>query len=391
MDERIADPAETEHRRMNRHDQIVERIENRRERGPYRSLFWPVVLIGVGALWLLGNVGLITNENLSVLWRLWPLLLIVVGLDVLVGRGSPAVGGAIGLLAVGLVVVLVLVGPAMGLATQNEQIFGTRFVAPSAEIQADNLAVPLEGTTSAQVTLDLSRGPTTVSALAQSSDQLFAGTIRHVAPIQFNASGSSGAKSVHLGVTGFDGLMLYDSNRLRWDINLAQNVPTDLTIGGGSGSADLNLSAINLTGFTLQGGSGSADLSLPAAGAAYNVNIDGGSGSLTANVASGASITGSVAGGSGSINLSIGADSDATLDVRGASGSVTIDLPQNVGVRIVSVGGGSGSLSVPDGLTQVSGGGNRNAGTWESAGFASAAHQIVINITGVGSGSISIH
>ena len=62
----------------------------------YRSLFWPLVLIGVGVIWLLGNLGVISWTNLTVLFRLWPLLLIAIGLDLLIGRQSPAIGALIG-------------------------------------------------------------------------------------------------------------------------------------------------------------------------------------------------------------------------------------------------------------------------------------------------------
>ncbi|MBC7814218.1 MAG: hypothetical protein H7175_23895, partial [Burkholderiales bacterium] len=43
----------------------------------YRSLFWPIALIGFGAIWLLGNLNILTRANLAVLGRLWPLILIV--------------------------------------------------------------------------------------------------------------------------------------------------------------------------------------------------------------------------------------------------------------------------------------------------------------------------
>ena len=44
----------------------------------YRSLFWPILLIGVGVVWLLGNLGYIPMPSLRMLIRLWPLILIVI-------------------------------------------------------------------------------------------------------------------------------------------------------------------------------------------------------------------------------------------------------------------------------------------------------------------------
>src|SRR5260221_14711850 len=52
------------------------------------SLLWPLVLIGLGALLLLQTVGWLPASLWAALVQLWPLLLIVVGLDLLVGRHS---------------------------------------------------------------------------------------------------------------------------------------------------------------------------------------------------------------------------------------------------------------------------------------------------------------
>ena len=78
------------------------------------SLFWPMVLIGVGTVWLLTNIGVFKAENIVVLARLWPLLLIVAGLDLLFGRSSPNLGAIIGIATVVGVLLLMLVGPSLG-------------------------------------------------------------------------------------------------------------------------------------------------------------------------------------------------------------------------------------------------------------------------------------
>ena len=49
----------------------------------YRSFLWPILLIGVGVIWLLSSLGIIPSANLAALVSLWPLILIVIGLDLL--------------------------------------------------------------------------------------------------------------------------------------------------------------------------------------------------------------------------------------------------------------------------------------------------------------------
>jgi hypothetical protein len=62
--------------------------EIKRKKHYQRSYFGPILLIVVGILFLGSNLGVIPSGGWGVIWRLWPLLLIVAGLDDLIrGRG----------------------------------------------------------------------------------------------------------------------------------------------------------------------------------------------------------------------------------------------------------------------------------------------------------------
>lgn len=61
------------------------------EHKPYRkyhrgSIVWPLILILVGVLYLLANMGLIDPIATQSLWRLWPLVFFAIGLDALIRR-----------------------------------------------------------------------------------------------------------------------------------------------------------------------------------------------------------------------------------------------------------------------------------------------------------------
>jgi len=58
-------------------------MEQRRWRG---SLVGPIILIGLGIVFLLNNLGLLSWSVWEVILRLWPILLIAIGLDILLGR-----------------------------------------------------------------------------------------------------------------------------------------------------------------------------------------------------------------------------------------------------------------------------------------------------------------
>ena len=60
--------------------------------------FWPFFLIGLGLIWLLREINVLSAEHISVLFRLWPLILIAIGVGLLVGHRSPNINLWIGLL-----------------------------------------------------------------------------------------------------------------------------------------------------------------------------------------------------------------------------------------------------------------------------------------------------
>src|SRR5258708_24561075 len=98
-------------------------------RSRYRSYFWPAVLILVGVFALLVNSGLVAPERLDRLADLWPLILVVVGLELLVRR---SLQGANAELAAVLIVVVaisgaaayVAFGPAIPAGTQTLDVSG---------------------------------------------------------------------------------------------------------------------------------------------------------------------------------------------------------------------------------------------------------------------------
>jgi len=76
----------------------------------YRSFFWPALIILVGILALLVNTGQISVDRLGELVNLWPLILVVIGLELIVRR---MVHGVAGDAAAALIIVLAVVGAAV--------------------------------------------------------------------------------------------------------------------------------------------------------------------------------------------------------------------------------------------------------------------------------------
>ena len=84
--------------------------ENNEQRNTYHSFFWPVIMLGAGVIWLLVNLNIISTYNLRVLYRLWPILIILAGLDVLFSRKLPLLGLLLALLLIASVILLLVLG-----------------------------------------------------------------------------------------------------------------------------------------------------------------------------------------------------------------------------------------------------------------------------------------
>jgi hypothetical protein len=336
---------------------VVQRFEG-------RSLFWPLVLIGVGVVWLLSNMGVLQPASISVLFRLWPLILIIIGLDILFGRRSSTLSTLIGLGGVALIILLMLVGPSLGWAS-------------SAEVKTAQFSEPVGDAAAATVVLDLSVGSTDVHALPDSRS-LFEADLRYIGEVQFNVRGET-TKTITLSqkdntpqtINFWDfGFFNSSDQNLRWNIGLTPDVPINLTVNSGVSSSTLDLNGLKLTNLDINNGVGSLSLTLPAMDDSYNVSISGGTGSTSISVAEGAAIH---------------------FDIDGGVGSVTIDLPDNAAVRI-DASTGLGSVNLPSNYVRQ-GGSDENFvgedGVWQTAGFDRAEHQIFIDYNG-GVGSFNV-
>ena len=299
-------------------------------RGP--DLFWPIILIGAGIIFLLSNLGVISGNPWPILWNLWPVLLIVIGLDILFGRRS-MLGGLIGaalgvLLVVGVIGLLVLQPNLPGFSLGNGDLHSSHNSALLGNVQA------------AGVSIDFGSGSNRLYALAD-SDKLVDADINYYGSLTFDVSTSNTQANVqidsHSSGIFFGGF----GGGEKQDIGLNTRPVYDLTLGVGSGGADLDLSKLNLSGGRIDVGSGSVGLRLPSTGK-FTLRIDGGSGSLRVRVPGSVALRVEYDHGSGGFSAgprlkTVGQDVFETDGFSSAQNAITL-----------IVNGGSGSIGVSD-------------------------------------------
>jgi hypothetical protein len=304
------------------------------------SLFWPLLLVGAGLILLLSNLGYLPWQSWNLLWRLWPLLLVALGIDLLIGRRSLV--GAI----VSVALILLLIGSAVLVVLFAQNIPALGELSEPIEWRTEHVEFPREGVEQASVTIDYTSLPGYLSAL-RDSHNLIEGDITYRGQLVFDVDVRRDQADVKLD-SHYSGVWfgpdIYDQSGGRWDVRLNPGVPFDLALDAGSGRCDFDLTGLQVSDLFLDAGSGSIDLALPS-GSNFEARIDGGSGRLT------------------------------------------ITIPEGVGAQ-VELESGSGSFR-PDERFQMVEGRRNNDGVWETEGFHTAEHRVVLKID-QGSGSITI-
>jgi len=196
------------------------------------------VLIGAGVILLLSNLGYLPWQSWNILWRLWPLLLVAIGIDLLIGRRS-----MVGAIVSGLLILL-LIGGAVALVFFAQNIPAWVELAQPVELRTEHVEYPLADMERASVTIDWTSAPGYLSVL-RDSPNLIEGDVTYRGQLIFDVDVRGDRADVKLDshYTGpWFGLFDFeDRAEERWDVRLSPKVSLDLTLDAGSGPCDFDL------------------------------------------------------------------------------------------------------------------------------------------------------
>jgi hypothetical protein len=300
------------------------------QRQYHGGFVWPILLIGAGVLFLLNNLGMVDWSVWAALLRFWPVLLIAVGLDILVGRRFPVGSVLLGLALIAFLV-LALSGGLSGLP------------ATSAALQVDRtetISQTLDGAERAAVRLGFGAGEFALAALPAGSDRLIEGTVDLSRGEELTQSYESrngiptfvleSRGSWSLGPDAFG-----DSDKM-WELAVNRDVPLDLELDAGAGKSVLDLTNLTLRRFDLNGGVGQVTVKLPASGR-YEMQLDGGVGQIIVMAPQGLAVRVQVDGGLGGVSTQ--------GDFRRQGDAYVIGDPETATNRaLIEVDGGVGQV-----------------------------------------------
>ncbi|MGE5620515.1 MAG: LiaI-LiaF-like domain-containing protein [Sphingomonadaceae bacterium] len=258
--------------------------------GPSRrgGLMTPLILIVAGLAFLAGNLGLVTWSFWEMAIRLWPVLIIAVGLDVMLGRAPAGSVWAI----VGILVMFTLLAGTVGAigwflaprSTASETAAVSRPTVGVA-IAGERVSQPLEGAERGDVNLSFGAGSLKVGAQSEPSG-LIEGTVTQqegeTMTRDFHVSDGTAffvMRSRGEWMTPWDDPGSRADDR-RWDIRLNPEVPLRLKVDGGVGKVNLDLAQLKVVDLEVRTGVGKADITLPRYGQ-LNASVEGGIGKTT--------------------------------------------------------------------------------------------------------------
>jgi hypothetical protein len=278
-------------------------IERPVERRP-RSIFFPLVLIVLGVVFLMRNTGVITGDVWDTLLRLWPLVLVAIGFDSLIQKqglvgsifwislGVVLLMANLGILALNVWTVILNLWPLLLIAIGFDLIIGRRSRIASLVALAFLLLIlvaalwflaggyvivgqpavqavgePLGAASQGQVSLKPAVGLLQVSAL-DSGDDFYRGSVS-AGPTgsllhDFRLQNGTAYLNIHTERAGI--FSVAGQDRWTWDIQFSPQIPIVFDVDMAVGEANLDLTGLDVPDLEVNLGVGRVVLSGPGEG-----------------------------------------------------------------------------------------------------------------------------
>jgi hypothetical protein len=202
------------------------------------SIVWPLVLITLGVLFLLANFRVIPDVG-EFISRFWPVILILFGLEILIGS-----------------------------------------IWPRGKDDSQNLSIDLGSATQADVKIDFGAGQLSIGPAAPG--KLVAGT--YEGGVRYDATP---AGRVRLRSENGGWIWGWGWHGFNWRVGLTRDVPLSLRVDVGAAQSDFDLSDLKVTDLVLKTGASSTLIHLPKAAGMTNVRVESGAASVRLTVPDG--------------------------------------------------------------------------------------------------------
>ncbi|MEL7590753.1 MAG: DUF5668 domain-containing protein [Anaerolineaceae bacterium] len=242
------------------------------------GLAWSLVILGLGVLLLLGNLGYLAVRALPLLSKIWPILLVAIGIDIAFGRQRGGwrwvLHAGVGILAVGLIFWLALAFPVA---------VGTHTV---------NFEQPLDEAQAVRIDFDLIVGKLALTNGVDNDQLLFGSAVlpRYGSLRSDYTEPVNGKSILRLGIESGNQPLAGDQTAYAFDFKVNPRIPVDVRTKLVVGELQLYLRNTLTTNLETEVALGSQNLTIPCTDR-LDVEIEQALGFVTVNIPRGCGVT----------------------------------------------------------------------------------------------------
>ncbi len=236
-----------------------------RERVP--SIAFPLVLISLGVAFLLVNMGYLAGLTWTEVLQLWPVLLVLAGVDILLRPRSFAIAA--------LVEIAIVVAAFLFLMTTPAALNGPGTLQFSTD-------VPRDGATELAVSVDYGAGRLTLAGGA--TGLMTVDSTRQDVTQSVSRSGGAATAAVS---SSSSSAFIFDGRDRQWNVRVPSDVPTAIILNLGAGQFDVGLSDVRVTRASINTGASDLTVRLPTPRGDVPFTISGGMSDIKLYVPSG--------------------------------------------------------------------------------------------------------
>ncbi len=258
--------------------------EHRRDRGPFP--IWGLILVALGVIFLLQNLEVLGWGVWGTLWRFWPVVLLLIGLNIILRGHSPWL-----MLGITVVVLIGVIAAAVLMERSRPPAVAASF------------SQPLQGITGASAEINFGAGELLIGSLPAGSPSLVEGSGYPEVKQDFRLQGSKGV--LNLSVQG-SGFWTFGGRGLKLEASFSPAVPLELTVKTGASDAQVDLTNLQVRRLEVDVGASRLSLLLPAKAGTTEAEVKAGAAQVSVTIPQGvaARITAETAVGSLNVDTS---------------------------------------------------------------------------------------
>lgn len=218
------------------------------------------LLIALGVLLLLQTTGVVEWSAWWTIWRLWPVVIILLGINIAFGSRMPWLAGT-------LMALVLIAAVAIGIAIASSSVPGVESVT--------TLDEPLGDAERFDLVMDLGAGTLSVGSLPDDSPSLVEGDLRSfgVSEVQTSMVRSPGYAELVLSTNGVS-IDFFGTPDRRWDVWLSSTPNISIDLDTGASDLTLDLTELNVSNLTVRGGATDIEILAPRNAGHVNIDID---------------------------------------------------------------------------------------------------------------------